>query len=221
MNDLTILYYSACRVPQVFATNVRTHLRCVIGNTRVISISFKRIYFGDNICIGQHEPHVYTLYQQILIGAMMAETPYVACCEDDSLYTEEHLSFRPPLDAFAYNVRRYQANQYSYYYRERAGMCMCIAPRNLLVQSLCKRFAHLPEKLPREKLVGFGEPGRKDHLLGLENPSIVVFKTETPTITFNHRASLGGVRRQVAHDVVSTTDPYWGDAAALWKRMHE
>ena len=39
----------------------------------------------------------------ILIGAQAASTPFVACCEDDTLYAPSHFTYRPALDTFAYD----------------------------------------------------------------------------------------------------------------------
>lgn len=220
MTDLTILHYTANKIPLHFADKVRQNIVEVSQGCPIISVSHEPINFGLNVCIGRHQPSTWWIYQQILIGAMLAETPYVACCEDDSLYTIEHLSFRPPLDTFAYNIHRYQANRRCYFYRGRAGMCMCIAPRDLLVSTLCTRFAKFPRPLSKPELTGFGEPGRKDNLLGLVRPKIMVFETKIPTITFNHHESMGGLRMRLASDIVYVDHPYWGPAKNLWRNIH-
>jgi hypothetical protein len=222
MSDITLVYYSACRIPERFAYQIRARLRMLAfySQSPIVSVTLLPVNLGHNICIGVQEPSAYHVYQQILIGAMVAKTPFIACCEDDSLYHEEHLSYRPAHDTIAYNVNRLQANQYDYYYRQRAGMCMCIAPRALLIQALCRRFEKYPHVLPRFRLVGFGEPGRKDNVIGLANTKMEIFRTKNTTITFNHRESLGGVRRRLPSDEVRYSDPYWGRADSLWQRMH-
>jgi hypothetical protein len=63
------------------------------------------------------------LYKQILMGAMLVKTPFIGCAEDDSLYTREHFSYRPPLTAFGYNTNRWQVSRDVYFFRRRASMC--------------------------------------------------------------------------------------------------
>lgn len=221
MDDITIIYYTANRISEYFANNVRANIIEVSGGAPIISVSHKPIDFGKNICVGSYQPSAYRIYQQILVAAMFAETEYIVCCEDDSLYTEEHIRFKPSTkETFAYNINRWNVGPLQYFYRARCGMCMCVAPRDALVKVLCTRFAKFPQVLPREQLVGFGEPGRKDYILGLETPPLQTFTTEIPCLTFNHRDSTGGMRKILRKDGLCETLPFWGSATELWKKVH-
>ena len=224
MNDISILYYTCNQISDLFANNVRDHLlnssQTYNGGTPIISISHKPLEFGKNICVGELEPSPYHIYKQILIGAKAAKTKYVGMAEDDSLYLAEHFEHRPPDDSFSYNVNRWNLNRDSYFYRERCGMCMCIAPRDLIIRVLEDRFAKYPTILPRAELRGFGEPGRYEKFLGLPPVNLERFRTKYPTITFNHRPSTGGVRKMLATDKIEKELPYWGNAKDLWERIH-
>lgn len=221
MGDLTVLYYTANRISDFFAESIRNDIKRLAGEAPIISVSFKPIDFGRNICIGDCGiPSAYLIYQQILIGAMFADTKYIICCEDDSMYTSEHFLKRPKEGHFAYNVNRWNVNPNMYYYRRRAGMCMCIAERDLLVQTLHQRFAKFPCRLLRLELVNWGEPGRRDVHLGLPQPPLEVFETSEPTLTFNHRDSCGGARKVLTSDKVCDELPAWGLASDLWKKVH-
>jgi hypothetical protein len=187
----------------------------------IISISQKPMDFGHNICVGHIGASIYNIYLQILAGAKETKTEFVACCEDDALYTLEHFQHRPESDTFSYNMNRWSINKDVFFFRERINMSMCIAPTDLMVDTLSKRFEKFPAPLIREKgeLVGFGEPGRYEGKLGLPEVKMELFKTSIPSIVFNHRPSVGGVRKIIKKDIVKRELPYWGNAGSLWEEM--
>ncbi len=226
LNDITLLYYTSNTAPERFLANIRGHLIEGPGkDLPIISVSQKPIDFGTNICVGEIGQSIYNIYKQILIGAKVAITPWIACCEDDSLYNLEHFSYRPK-DIFAYNINRLNIHKDIFFYRRRAGFCMCIAPTELLIKTLETRFQKYPERsdsshLLRENLVGFGEPGRSEAKLGLPPVPLEIFTTKIPTMTFSHRYGVGGVRKIMARDIVTAEDPYWGKAIDLWNHMYD
>jgi hypothetical protein len=224
MEDLTIVYYTANLISDKFSRSVRDALMDIIGSTRIVSVSHKPMDFGDNICIGEVVPCCYNLYKQILIGAREVKTKYMACAEDDSLYTLEHLSFRPPADTFAYNANRWNLYKDKFVFRDRLCMSTCIAPTELMVETLGRRFAKFPNVMTKEETPkghGFSEPGLREHDLGLPKVKAMGFKTNDPPIVFWHRPSLGAIRKILEHDIVSHELPYWGDALTLWNRFYE
>ena len=216
--DLSLLYYTANRIKDRFSKRVRDHLISITqGKIPVISISQKPMNFGLNIHVGDIGFSTYNIYKQILIGAKAATTEFVACCEDDSLYNEEHLSFRPLADEIAYNINRWTVDSSGIYFtRGRVGMCMCIAPRELLIRTLEERFEKFPVPLDRVGATGWGEPGKVEERLGLPIVKLLTFRTNAPTITFNHRG-LGGRRKILPTDIVSDELPEWGRADELWR----
>jgi len=145
----------------------------------------------------------------------------MACCEDDSLYNMDHFYHTPLDDEFIYNTNRWNVDVSGvYYFRERAGMCMCIAPVDLVIKTLETRFEKYPVELTREQSKGFGEPGRYEEFLGLPPVKMRVFKTSVPTLTFNHRPSLGGKRQILPKDTVQESIPYWGSAKHIWEEYY-
>ena len=90
MNDLTVIYYTACKLNEPFASNVRRQLKSAIGDLPLISVSKKPLDFGKNICDKGTKRSVVAVYQAVLKGAKEAGTKYVALAEDDALYTPEH-----------------------------------------------------------------------------------------------------------------------------------
>ena len=216
--DLTILYYTADYTDSHFADSVRMHLLETANGIPIISVSHEPLWFGEyNICVGRIERSAYNIYKQILLGAKEATTPYIACCEDDCLYNEEHFKYRPPIDTFAYNINRWNIDHGTYFYRQRAGMCMNISPRQLLIDTLIERFKKYPDPVDR---INFGEPGRVERKIGLPPKKMLTFKTGAPTLHFNHRRSCGGRRRILTTDIVSNEIKPWGEASKLWERIH-
>lgn len=223
MNDrsITILFYTCNRIDETFANNVRSYLLETSWGIPIVSVSHKPIDFGENICVEGLEPSIYNVYKQILIGAKAAKTDYLACCEDDCLYTPEHFEHRPPIDAFYYNTNRWRVHNDSFLFKHRreataAGMWNCIAPIELMVKTLEARFEKYPVKGSQ---IGWGEPGRYERKLGLPPVKSLAFKTEIPNITFSHETSLGGVRRVGPEDIKKPELPYWGNAKELRERM--
>lgn len=219
--DLTILYYTANLVSESFAENVRNHLlETTLNKIPIISISHKRIDFGENICIEGLDPCIYNVYRQILVGAKYSKTKYIACCEDDSLYTPEHFEFRPQGE-FAYNQNRWRVYPDKFLFKHRndvtaAGMWNCIVMTDLMIKTLSDRFEKYPVKGSQ---IHWGEPGRYERHLGLPPVRATKFSTEIPNVTFAHRGSLGGVRRVGPKDITQPELPYWGSAKNLWERM--
>ena len=227
MNDLTLLYYTSNRISDFFGNNIRNHLLSLFPEkVPIISVSHKPMDFGENICVDGFEVSIYNIYKQILIGAKAAKTKYVACCEDDALYTREHFEFRPGNNAFAYNLSRWHINRDFYFYRPRAGMHTCIAPTDLMIPTLETRFEKYPNLLDRMECgrIRFAEPGRSEETLELPLVRLKRFETKPPVLVFNHRPSIGGVRRVYfegsRRDILADTLDYWGPAADLWSNMH-
>jgi len=221
-NDITTIHYTANLIEETFAANIRKHLMSWLPEgTPIISVSHKPMDFGKNICVEGFAYSIYNIYRQILIGAEATDTPYIMCHEDDALYNLEHFSFRPPKDTFAYNLNRWVIDNDIFFHRNRANMSMCIASRDLMVETLKIRFKNYPTELvDRADLVGFGEPGRSELKLDLPHVKMMTFETKHPTIVFNHRPSVGGVRKILRNDVIKKEIPKWGKAIDLWKNIY-
>lgn len=243
MTDLTILYYTANRIGLAFAAAVRHRLACRARehDLPIVAVSQSRdpfpppLVFGNGVQLRQIgvdsvQPSIWQVYRNVLAAAKVATTPYVACCEDDTLYASAHFVYRPPLDTFAYNHMRYvitrKAGEHGrreafYYFRTRTQMAMCIAPRELLIETLEERFAKYPTPVEHEvaKKTGWGEPGRYEKNLGLLPRKLEYFRTAYPNVTFNHGDSLMGRRAVRDDDVLAQSIEPWGDANELWNAI--
>jgi len=103
MRDLTIIFLTANKVPKKWAEFQKETLLKAVGDTRIITISYIPLDWGDNIL--QTEYSVPNIYRQILRGAKMADTEYVAIAEDDTLYPASHFTIRP--EGIGYNLNRW------------------------------------------------------------------------------------------------------------------
>ena len=213
MNDLTLLYYTAHMLPDGCSERIREHLLETANGLPIVSVSQKPIDLGKNICVGKIGQSYYNCYKQIYTGACEVKTKYISCCEDDTLYNQEHFLFRPEKDAFYYNKSMWYLEDDRFWHKGQTGMFGCIVPTELLVKSLKKRFDEYPkEPFPRNKQVRakWIEPGRCD------GEKTEDFRTKIPLITLNYFSGLGGRAKSIVHKPVEESDiEYWGSARAL------
>lgn len=225
MSDLTLIYYTDNKLIEPFAGNIRKCLTKLAENRfPIVSVTQQPIDFGKNVCVGDIGSSIYSCAIQIMTGVENAQTQYIACCEHDMLYSIEHFEYRPPTGYFSYNINRWTVEPSGVYrWRNRATMSTCIVERNLMLETLKMKF----EKFPKGNMIPnpfriWSEPGRYEHELGL--PSILYERRmdcAVPILTFNHRGSLGGIRKWLpGKDKFDANLPPWGDATRLWREMH-
>ena len=227
MSDLTVLYYTANLLPVGFASAVRAQLMLSVDQRfPIFCISQGPLDFGSaQINVGVLGPSVLTLYRQVLLGARVARTPYVALCEDDTLYTRGHFDcFRPDLDTFSYNHNKwalYTWGQPIFSAKTRRSVLnQCIAPRERLVAALEERFEHdyTPERVQKH----FAEPGRYEKWLGVTIQAMTEFYSPEPNIVISHEHALGyqqlGTRKALGDRQCDRLDP-WGTASEVRERF--
>ena len=221
--DFTVIYLTANLIPEKFAEFQRKTLVNAIGDAPIISISRKPLDFGKNML--QTGPKCTdTIYREMLRGAELAETPYIAIAEDDILYPEEHFSFfRPEKDVFAYNLNRFSLFTWgrpTYSWRNRKANATLIAPRNLMIAALEERFTKYPEPIPDQLVGELGRSRVEKNLKLTPRKSVEVFSNisvvqinhdvGSDEIVKKHKKALGPIQ---AYDI-----PYWGLAAELVKK---
>jgi hypothetical protein len=217
----TLLYYTANLKPEVFAHKIRENLlESSLEVFPIISVSQKPIKFGQNICVGEIGSSTYNVYKQILIGVREVKTQWVVCCEDDTLYSRSHLFFIPPrIDTVYYNANRWTVEKDKFWRRKRTCMNMCIVATELLKTCLEERISKYPN--PHSAWIKyFSEPGKYEHHLKIYEPPYVMVELGE-SINFNHKPSLGGVRRLCPDDIIKTELSEWGAATPLWNRFVE
>ncbi len=226
--DLTIIYYTANKNSDYFMANTQKQLLKVIGDTQIISVSFKPMNLGKNICIGEQERSNYMLYKQVLQGAIEAKTKYVAMAEDDMLYSEDHFKYRPSDDnTFAYNLNKWSIFSWVkpplFSYRPRKLMNSLIVSRDALVENLEERYVKYPifKEVPKS-IINFywGEPGRFEDHLGITKVKIEEYNSSVPNIMFSTSEALGFLhlgKRKAHSKITSEKIEPWGTAESILK----
>ena len=214
-NDLTIIFLTVNKVPEKWAAYHKQVLMEAIGDTPIITISKKPLDWGMNL-IQEEEPSVSNVYRQILRGAKLAATEYIAIAEDDTLYHKSHFEFRPEKDTFGYDGHRWGIftwGQPFYYHKDRISNAAMIAPRQLAIEALEERFKKYPDS-------NLGELGKEKGKVSERKTKI--FWPEMGMVYFSHTNALDGTeqRRTKRPGVVQAYDiPYWGRAEELRKHF--
>lgn len=222
-DDLTVLFLTVNKVPEAWAKFHMDALKAAIGNAKVITISKKPMDFGVNIL--QTEPeNSSNIYWQMLKGARLATTPYIAIAEDDVLYHFEHFLYRPPEDALIYNMTRWSLFTFgepTYSWRRRIGNFAMIAPRKLMIEALEERFAKYPNGTPLDKTGEIGKP-RTDRRLGLTPRRVIEFCSTIPIIQFSHDFGIEPYQRshKKRMSLIRAYEiPFWGQSKDLVKKF--
>lgn len=217
MDDLTIIYISASRMPEKWTDYQITQLLSVSSDIPIISVTRKPLDLGYNM-IDTEKRCLWNIYRQMLRASLMADTPFVAMAEDDTLYSREHFTdFRPEMDQVSYNRSRWSLFSWDRYpiycMRQRISNCSLIAPTKLLIEALEERMAKYPEGNDY-----VGEVGRwkVDRRLGVTRRKCVEWYSHVPIIQLNHRTGTdagGGPGRRKRHGQIKAIDiPVWGKA---------
>jgi hypothetical protein len=222
--DLTVIFLTVNKVPEKWAEYHRQVLTKSIGSYPIITISRIPMDWGTNLI--QDTISADNIYRQLLRGAKLATTPFIAVAEDDTLYPREHFTeFRPPMDTFAYDTHRWGIFTWSkpptYFLASRFINASLIAPRELTVEALEERFAMHPDKMPDNKV---GELGRSkiEHRLGVSLRKSVEFVASQPTVYFGHDYALDPLEqshRKAPGKIRAYDLPYWGRADKLIGRF--
>jgi hypothetical protein len=197
---------------------VRDHLKAAVGDLRIVSVSQKPLDFGDNICVGEIGISVYNLFKQVLVGAREVKTKFMICAEDDYLYNLDRFKFIFPRDdTFYYDTNRWGMNRDGrYFWRPRTILGMCMAPAQAMVDTLESRFTIVPSA-DSHLIKYFSEPGKYEEIYGVPIVRMERVHLDSPTITFNHKESLGKARMVRPTDTVVYNLSPWGDGGKLWK----
>jgi hypothetical protein len=222
MSDLTIIYPTANILPDKTTNKFRKELLSVVkGKYPIISVSFKPIDFGLNICVGNIGRSNYNYFKQLLIATKHIKTEYFAVCDDDTLYNEEHFSQRPKVFAYNTNVW-FGGGKVFWRQKDMSGMSAHLGKTKCLIDNLEPRFKMYP--IAPYDVRHFGEPGKFDTDFGIPNARVDTFSTKIPIITFEYRGSLNGKRKRFGlpdpKNWIDDLEPY-GNAKKLQNYFFE
>jgi hypothetical protein len=225
--DLTVIYLTNSRLPEKWTEYHFGILRDAVGDYPVISMTRKPLDFGLNVLQDAPESKA-NIFKQMLRAAKLATTPYIAIAEDDTLYMKEHFGFyRPLMDRVAYNQHRWCLYTWGEpVYSLKNFMLInstMIAPRELLIENLEKRFKNYSD----ESLLGM-EIGVFERHLKLPMTRPMEVKSEYPIVQFDHDYFTKSdpeketiERRHLKHlgTIKAYRIPYWGDSEELVKKF--
>lgn len=215
-DDLTIIYLTANQLPPYWEQYQRIKLLEAAKGIPIITVSRKRLDWGDVNLIDDGEKSHLNMYKQMLRAVKLAKTPYIAAAEDDVLYSRDHFTyFRPPLDTFAYNHSRWSLYTWNptFSIKNRKSNCTLIAPRELFIEAWEERLAKYPnDSMPIHRVAEVGRPN-VDKWMGVTVRKCVEFWSGIPVIHLNHdngTDSLGHKKKLGEYRALEI--PYWGRA---------
>lgn len=222
--NLSIVYYSANYINDFFADNVRKQLLNVAKNTLpIISVTQKPINFGKNICCGEIGRSHLNIYRQATRGALEAITKYIAFCEDDVFYSEEHFNYLPNKTPFIYDENMWNIYTWTkpplFSWKGRKNMNGLICDREEFIRAMEERFAKYPidEEVP---LHLWAEPGKYERQLGVKVNSWEFYQPKEASVVFSHPAELSfeglGTRKRLGEKRIENLEP-WGKASDFVK----
>lgn len=165
----------------------------------------------------------WSVYENILRAAKIADTKYVGVAEDDTLYSRRHfLDFRPKDDEISYDLSRWSVFSWSerpfFSAIRKCGNFSMIGPRKLVIEALEER----EEKYPNGHHYT-GEIGRADveRILRVRRNKLVEWHCIEPMVNLCHPRGLSptyvetkGLERKPG-ELKSLECPIWGRAADI------
>ena len=215
MQDITLIHYTADKLPWKFKMEMRKNLNKIIQDN-----NYRNIFINQD---SSQEPSHLQIYRNALFGARQADTKYVAFCEDDVLYTPDHFEYRPHPGVFAYNK-----NYWSIYtwvkpaifsYKDRRNMFSLICERELFIEAMEERFKKYPDET-NLNIGNWAEPGKYEDNLGITKRQSEIFFSKEPLVAFSHETALSfknlGTRKKLGQPRAFEI-PYWGRAEDIIK----
>lgn len=221
VSDLTIIYLTANLLPPAWVEYQQKTLLGAIEGFPVISVARKvGLARGDLITDEGPKSHL-TMYKGMLRAAKMAKTPYIAAAEDDVLYPREHFTeFRPPLDAFAYDMNRWVVMTWSkvpmYSMKVRVSNAVGILPRELFIQAWEERLAKFPgDSMPIHRVSEVGR-NNQEEWMGVTQHKRADFYASVATVHVNHPEGTDSLAFRKAPGPIQAYDiPTWGKASDI------
>lgn len=212
MAELSAIYYTSEVAPDYFRATLNTKLLESLDGLPLVVIK-------KPLEVPRSQAQI---YRQVLEGAKQATTQYVACCEDDVLYSPEHFKFRPKQGHWGYNMNSWSIftwgePMFTQKTCGRRNLNGLICERQLLIDHLEERFRLHPDDSKVDKNI-FGEPGKYDKQLGTTPYPSENFYINPPNIVFSHQTNLqfeGLGTRKALGQIRATELPYWGKAETI------
>lgn len=224
MDDLTVIMMTANKLPQPWVDYHRKTLSEEIGDTPIITVSYKPLDWGVNLI--QTEYSHLNIYKQLLRAAKIAKTKFIATADDDTLYHREHFESRPPEGTFGYNFNRWHILSWKtkvpfYYLKSKPGNGCMVAYRDMVISALEKRL-----KTGKEDGVNIAQELGRSHYLVVkyDGGNASPFYTYYPIVSIYHQQSISHLnqrRRTVPFPIQCFDLPKWGRAEDVLKIFNQ
>src|SRR3990167_5361329 len=195
MKDLTCLFLTMNLVP--WAEYHQKMMLEAIGDYPLITISREPMNL-PGIQLRQTEEQSHSnIFKQMLVGAKIATTPYIAMVEDDMLYSKDHFELRPPLDTFGYNWNRwvlFTFGEPTYSFSRRLCNGCSILPRLEMIDALEERYAKWKDGIPH-LLAGELGYAKVEKGLGVKVRKSIPLYSSTPVVQIQHIYGTPGTSR--------------------------
>lgn len=224
MSDVTAIFLTQNEVPDQWAAFHQEVLLRELQDIPLITLSRKPMQLPGINLLQDKPKSMSNIYWQLLRGAKLATTEYIAVVEDDTLYPREHFLKRPHKNKIGYNMNHWSLFTWgkpTYSWRNRRGNYSMLSSRELVIEALEERFAKFPHGTP-DNITGEIGRGMVERNLGITLRDVEEFETTISVVNFNHanatdrlqvqqRKSFGNIQ---AYDI-----PYWGKAEDLVKHF--
>lgn len=226
-NDLTVIYLTANQQPKHWEEYQTSVLFKAIKGFPLIIVGRKPYiiprYIDARFILDEGLKSHLNMYKQMLKAAKMAKTPYIAAAEDDALYPREHFTqFRPPLDAFAYDMNRWRLFTWQdepwFNWTNRVSNCVGILPRELFIEAWEERLAKFPgDSMPIHRISEVGR-NNQEEWMGVTKRKRADYFAEFSTIHLNHLNGTDSTETRKAMGPIRAIEvPYWGRAEDIVK----
>jgi len=227
--NISVIYITASRLREPFATYVRDVLWKAKGGLPLISVSKKPLDYGQNLCF-DGPVGVWNEYWETYQGVLASKTKYVAIAEDDTLYSYQHFEQTPVPGSFTFNIACWQIYTWvkpaMYSWKGRRNHNGLICERDLYIKEMEERFAKYPTpESIKNVLPSFGEPSRYESGLGITVYPATDLMIPIPNVRFCHEDDAQGWLSQGSHKRLGNLRAYdvyfWGPAEALVEKYRE
>lgn len=227
--DITAIFLTQNEVPESWAAFHHEVLLRELEDIPLITLSRKPMQLpGINLL--QDEPKsLSNIYRQLLRGAKIATTEYIAVVEDDTLYPREHFLQTPHRGHIGYNMNHWSLFTWitphhprpTYSWRNRRGNYSMLSERKLVIEALEERFTKYPNGTPENITGEIGRP-MVERNMGITLRRVHEFETTIGIVNFNHAHASDTLQRQQRKNLgkIQAYDvPYWGKAEELVKHF--
>jgi hypothetical protein len=224
--DLTVIYLTLNHLPSRWEKFHLEHLLRAVNGRPMVVISREQMELdrGSTKYLIQYGPfRAWNVYTQLLRGAKLADTKYVAVAEDDTLYPARHFNdFRPPDDAVAYDMSRWSVFSWAqkpfFSAIRKHGNFTMIGPTKLVIETLEERERKYPNGRDYTGEIGRSEVER---ILGVRRNKLVEWYCIEPMVNLCHPQGLSPTYINVrGHErkpgeLKAWDIPVWGKASSI------